>query len=99
MTSEEACQQPNWRQIVEQGKAKIELKFPEYGNSWVGSQLPPSWWKQRLLKEIDEIFELPFSPEDRQKEITDAINILAMMHTNCNQEYWEQVCAQRWGLA
>ena len=98
VSTDEVCKQPSWNRITDECKKKIESKFPQYGNSWENQNIPLSWWKDRLLGEIDEIFKLPFTPEERQKEIIDAINILAMMYNLAGKQYWDEVVESRLGI-
>lgn len=69
---------PNFEKIIENCKVKMKLKFFEYGNSWNNISISDKWWKQRLEGEIKEVFEAKDS-WIKQKEIEDAINVLAMM--------------------
>jgi hypothetical protein len=69
---------PDFTEIVKACKSKMKLKFFEYGNSWEDVTITDEWWKKRLTNEIKEIFKA----KDTwlvEKEIIDAINILAMM--------------------
>lgn len=96
-TKPSSCKQPDWERIVRLCKAKIEEKYPEYGNSWTEKRTL-SWWQDRLGGEISEVIKSKYSPEQRQKEIIDAINILAMMFHEAQGQYWDEVVSSRLGL-
>lgn len=78
---------PNFDEIIQKCKAKIECKFDDYGNSWVGYS---DWqfWMNRLQGEIAEIWQTS-NPKQFEKEIVDAINILSMMYMN--SDYWSKI--------
>jgi hypothetical protein len=56
----------------------MRKSFFRYGNSWVNCN-DFNFWKKRLNGEINEIF-LAKTDEEFKQEISDAINILAMMY-------------------
>lgn len=64
----------------------MKEKFFRYGNSWVGFN-DDKFWKSRLQREIDEIWKAK-TPEEMKNEITDAINVLAMINSNVNNMSW-----------
>lgn len=74
---------PDFKLISKLGKNKIKSQFPKYGNSWKMVPINPNWewWQKRLQGEIKEIFKSDNAIE-REKEIIDAINILAFMFEN-----------------
>ena len=98
----ENCKQPSWVMIVKLCKEKIEEKYPQYGNSWVG-YMSKAFWKKRLKGEVAELNDLlSFEHDKRIKELVDIINICAMQITNHldqkEKEYWIQVVNQRLGV-
>jgi len=81
LNTEFGIEYPDFKEIEQICRKKIEEKFPEYKNSWKDSFTPISWWEKRLKGEIDEIFSAK-SPQEYVNEIPDAINILAMMYSS-----------------
>lgn len=69
---------PDFDEIIKDCKAKMKQKFFQYGNSWKDITISDEWWKKRLEGEIKEIFKTK-NHWLSEKEIIDAINILAMM--------------------
>ena len=72
---------PKFDEIVEKCRAKIKENFSEYQNTWQTTDLLGchGFWFSRLQEEIDEIWKSE-SWKGGQKEIIDAINILAFMY-------------------
>ena|SRR6185312_2653274 len=92
MTLPSECQQPLWDRIVSDCKRKILEKYPQYGNSWKDFDLQGTnteFWKKRLLKEVEEVFEK--QGVNRLEELTDVINICAMMYS-IEAELWHDWC-------
>lgn len=79
---------PNFIEIMHQCQQKMEESFPKYGNSWLHFN-GLEFWKKRLDGEIDEVWKAK-TFEDYQKEIQDAINILAMMHDRYDDWFFSE---------
>lgn len=71
---------PNFDQITKDCKKKIDESFIDYGNSWKYNS-DDDFWKIRIQNEIDEIWESE-NPKQMEKEIIDAVNVLAMTKEN-----------------
>ena len=100
--SKEECEQPNWQEIIKLCNKKIEDKYTEYGNSWVGF-FDDDFWDIRLKGEVEELSKLnSWQHEEKIKELVDIINICAMQITNhkvrIHKEYWDEVVATRLGV-
>lgn len=72
---------PQFKNIIENCKDKINEKFPKYGNSWINTRFDDDFWQKRLDGEIKEIF-MANNPKEFKDEIIDAINVLSMMYEN-----------------
>jgi hypothetical protein len=89
------CKQPNWNSILEKCKEKIELKYPEYGNSWVDDFFFD--WKSRLQGEVNEVEQYSdLSQEEKIAELIDVINICAMRITNLQSIQYHEMRMSRY---
>jgi hypothetical protein len=89
------CKQPNWKSILEKCKEKIESKYSEYGNSWVGDFFFD--WKSRLQGEVNEVEQYSdLSQEEKIAELIDVINICAMRITNLQAIQYEEMKMSRY---
>lgn len=94
----ESPKYPDFERIIGMCKRQMDEKFKQYGNSWTDGEISWSWWEKRLKGEVKEIFESFQSPEQTQKEIADAISILAMMFHRAQKDYWDEVVSSRLGI-
>jgi len=90
---------PDFDKIIMHCKTIISLKFPKYGNSWIGKdyefgtqalQMDNRFWQKRLQTEVDEFMKAD-SPENVEKELCDIINVCCMIYENTKwyrDPYW-----------
>ncbi len=48
---------PDFDEIKKLAKKKIDVMYIKYENTWKDSGLTLQWWKDRLLGELNEIFD------------------------------------------
>ena len=98
MTDNKECKQPYWNAIRELCENKIEKKFPEYDNSWVGF-FDSDFWNKRLDGEVEEVKQQSnFDQEGKIDELVDVINVCAMQISNLLDSRQREIVMQRLGL-
>ena len=78
---------PNFKEIINECKKQMKIKFPDYGNSWddreftfgYSPEVDNEFWKKRLKTELKEFLKSN-DVDDAKKELIDIINIACMIY-------------------
>lgn len=77
---------PDFHIITELCKNELNIKFPEYGNSWmVGQCQTQEYWLQRIRNELEE-YEKSMTEASKMRKLLNIINMGAMAYDNHRNE-------------
>lgn len=68
---------PDFDTIIEKCRKELEIKFPNYGNTWLESD--DEYYKERLTNEVDEYIK-SMTPDSERRKLLNIINIAAMAY-------------------
>ncbi len=72
-------QDPNFDEIIPLCRRELDIKFPDYGNSWMTSNTV--YWVKRISNEIEE-YEKSMMPASSKRKLLNIINMCAMAWDN-----------------
>ncbi len=79
---------PDFNKIINHCKLVMNIKFKQYGNSWVDLRYDPSttsseneFWIKRLDTEFKEFLNAK-TVDESKKELVDMINVCSMIYEN-----------------
>lgn len=73
---------PNFGEIFPKCIIELNIKFPEYGNSWMtGSS---EYWRQRISNEVEE-YQKSMSLPSSKRKLLNLINMCAMAYENLDK--------------
>lgn len=70
---------PNFEEIIPKCIKELDIKFPDYGNSWM--TLKTQYWIKRLKNEIEE-YEKSMTEQSAKRKLINIINMAAMACDN-----------------
>ncbi|KKM64219.1 hypothetical protein LCGC14_1503570 [marine sediment metagenome] len=74
---------PNFEKIIPLCIKELEIKFPDYGNSWMKEG--NGYWEQRIDNEVQEYMN-SMSTASEKRKLLNIINMCAMAWENLNRE-------------
>ena len=82
MSNEEQIN-PNFEKIIPLCINELDIKFPDYGNSWMKEG--KSYWTTRIMNEVSE-YTSSMSIASEKRKLLNIINMCAMAWENLNHE-------------
>ena len=74
---------PNFEKIIPLCIKELEIKFPDYGNSWMKED--KEYWMQRISNEMYE-YRNSMSKTSEKRKLLNIINMCAMAWENLDRE-------------
>jgi len=78
---------PDFEKIIPLCIKELDIKFPDYGNSWTEEK--KSYWEKRIANEVEEYKNSMSKPSDKRK-LLNIINMAAMAWHNMDNEVEER---------
>ena len=75
----EKQQNPDFGKIIPLCIRELDIKFPDYGNSWMISKT--KYWRKRITNEFEE-YEKSMTYKSAQRKMLNIINMCAMVWDN-----------------
>lgn len=73
---------PDLLDIISKCERELEIKFPDYGNSWMDEKTP--YWLKRIQNELDE-YEKSMNKPSAKRKLLNIINMCAMAYDNMDK--------------
>ncbi len=70
---------PEFVKIILLCYKELDIKFPDYGNSWMTSKTP--YWIKRISNEVEE-YEKSMTDQSAKRKLLNIINMCAMAWDN-----------------
>ena len=70
---------PHFEKIIPLCIRELDIKFPDYGNSWMG--VNKGYWIKRIGNEVEE-YEKSMTPQSEKRKLLNIINMCAMAWDN-----------------
>ncbi len=70
---------PDFEKIIPLCINELNIKFPEYGNTWL--DVDKEYWIKRIMNEIKE-YEMSMTPQSDRRKMLNIINMAAMAWSN-----------------
>lgn len=70
---------PDLLGIISKCERELDIKFPDYGNSWMNEETP--YWLKRIQNELDE-YEKSMNKPSAKRKLLNIINMAAMAYDN-----------------
>ncbi len=74
---------PNFEKIIPLCIKELDIKFSDYGNSWMKEAKP--YWSIRIINEVTE-YNNSMSTASEKRKLLNIINMCAMAWENLNRE-------------
>jgi len=75
-------QNPDFNIIIQLCINELNIKFPEYGNTWQEGQcLTTEYWIKRIGNELEE-YKKSMTPMSAMRKLLNIINMVAMAYDN-----------------
>jgi len=74
---------PDFEKIIPKCIAELNIKFADYGNSWMTSKT--LYWQQRLINEVEE-YNKSMTDASAKRKLLNIINMCAMAFENLEEE-------------
>ena len=81
--SKEIQVNPNFEKIVPLCIKELDIKFPDYGNSW--QTLNKTYWQQRIRNEVDE-YQNSMTSISEKRKLLNIMNMCAMAYETTKDE-------------
>jgi len=66
---------PDFEKIISLCIKELDIKFPEYGNSWL--ECNKEYWIKRIGNEVKE-YDMAMTPQSEKRKLLNIINMAAM---------------------
>ena len=73
---------PDFEVIIPLCQRELDIKYPEYGNNWVGFK--SEYWVPRIANEVDE-YKNSMSRASEKRKLLNIINLAAMAWHNLHE--------------